>query len=263
MRASKIALLVAVSLALGGCKSLPDATATGSIDTSAASAPDSPEGWRAVAAEWGPVYDRNPADARAAISYGRALRKLGQRKQALAVLQTTIIKNPQNEALLGEYGRALTENGDFAQALDVFSRAHTPERPNWRILMAQGAVLDQMGRPAEARNYYQTALKIAPDDPSILSNLGLSYALSNDLKNAEATLRRASTNPRAGSQVRQNLALVLALKGEYGEAQQITARDLGPQQAAENMNYLRGMVAQANNWRKLKQLDAKPKNAAG
>jgi hypothetical protein len=29
------------------------------------------------------------------------------------------------------------------------------------------------------------------------------------------------------------------------------------------MSYLRGMVAQANNWRKLKQLDAKPKNAAG
>jgi Flp pilus assembly protein TadD len=48
----------------------------------------------------------------------------------------------------------------------------------------QGAVLDQMGRHEEAQRYYASALRIVPDEPSVLSNLGLSYALSKDLKRA-------------------------------------------------------------------------------
>ena len=54
------------------------------------------------------------------------------------------------------------------------------------------------------------ALKIVPDEPSVLSNLGLSYLLTKDLKNAEDTLRRAVAQPNAGPKVRQNLALVVA-----------------------------------------------------
>ena len=73
----------------------------------------------------------------------------------------------------------------------VLDRAHTPEQPDWRILSVQGAVLDQLGRHQDAQRHYLTALKIVPNEPSVLSNLGLSYALSKDLKDAEATLRLA------------------------------------------------------------------------
>ena len=73
----------------------------------------------------------------------------------------------------------------------MLGRAHTPEDPDWRILSAQGATLDQLGRYEEARQYYTSALKIVPDEPSVLSNLGLSYMLSKDLPKAEETLRRA------------------------------------------------------------------------
>ena len=62
----------------------------------------------------------------------------------------------------------------------------------------QGAVLDQMGRHAEAQRHYASSLKIVPDEPSVLSNLGLSYLLMKDLKNAEITLRRAVAQPNAG-----------------------------------------------------------------
>ncbi len=49
----------------------------------------------------------------------------------------------------------------------------------------QGTSLDQFGRHDEARNYYASALKIVPGEPSVLSNLGLSYVLSKDLPKAE------------------------------------------------------------------------------
>ncbi len=108
------------------------------------------------------------------------------------------MQNPANKVVLGEYGRALAEAGDYEQALEVLDRAHTPEQPDWHILSAQGAVLDQMGRHDEAQRHYLTALKIVPDEPSVLSNLGLSYALSKDLPKApkrRCGARRRSSRP--------------------------------------------------------------------
>ena len=122
-------------------------------------------------------------------------------------------RHPGNKALLAGYGRALADNGNFQQAFDVLSRAHTPEDPDWRILSAQGTALDQLGRYEEARQYYASALKIAPDEPSVLSNLGLSYVLSKDLPKAEETLRRANGHADADPRVRLNLALVVGLQG--------------------------------------------------
>ena len=127
------------------------------------------------------------------MQYGKALRAAGQRSQAVAVLEQASMAHPGDKALLAGYGRALADNGNFQQAFDILGRAHTPEDPDWRILSAQGAVLDQLGRYDEARQYYASALKIVPDDPSVLSNLALSYVLSKDLPKAEEILRRANS----------------------------------------------------------------------
>ena len=177
------------------------------------------------------------------------------------MLQNAALKNPQSQPLLGEYGRALADVGQFKQALDVLSRAHTPDKPNWRVLMAQGAVLDQMGQPEQARNYYETALKIQPEDPSILSNLALSYALSNELTTAESLLRRAQASPKANMRVRQNLALVLALQGKYEEAQDVASRDLGPEQGAENIAYMRAMMTRPGVIKQPRSLAVKTRKA--
>ena len=107
----------------------------------------------------------------------------------------------------------------------------------------QGAVLDQMGRHADAQRYYLTALKIMPDESSVLSNLGLSYALSKNLREAESTLRRAAAHPPVDPRVRQNLALVIGLQGRFAEAETIARADLPPDEAAANVAYLRQMLA--------------------
>ena len=122
------------------------------------------------------------------------------------------------------YGRALADNGNFQQAFDVLNRAHSPDNPDWRILSVQGTALDQLGRHDEARRYYDSALKIVPGEPSVLSNLGLSYMLSKDLPKAEETLRQAYASGRADARVRQNLALVVGLQGRFAEAESIVKR---------------------------------------
>ena len=239
------------ALAAGGCSTMargPGADVTGSIATD--STPRSTAQWRNEMERWGERYRANPADAAAAIRYAQALRAIGQRAQAAAVLEQAAVHNPGDRAVLGAYGRALADNGNYQQALDVLARAHTQDQPDWRILSVEGAVLDQMGRHAEAQKHYASALRLKPDEPSVLSNLGLSYALAKNLPLAEQTLRRAAAQPGAEPKVRQNLALVIGLQGRFREAEKIASGDLSPAEAAANVAYLRQMLAQQDAWRK-------------
>src|SRR5882672_3602322 len=238
------AVLGCLAVAAAGCKTTGFGDTTGSIALSPA--PRSEAEWRRDSEALGARYRANPRDSQAALAYAQALRALGQRTQAVSVLQQASMQDPNNTALLGAYGRALADVGNYDQALDVLGRAHTPDQPDWRILSAQGAVLDQMGRHDEAQRYYHTALRIVPDEPSVLSNLGLSYALSKDLVRAELTLRKAVSRPGAEPRVRQNLALVVGLQRRFAEAETIARADLPSDLAAANVAYLRQMLAQQN-----------------
>jgi len=223
---------------LAGCQTMSDIT--GSL---ASNAETQPAGDSQHAVEvYVERYRANAKDAEAALAYGQALRANGQRAQATAVLEQATLANPGNKALLAAYGRSLVDNGNFQQAFDVLSKAHSPDNPDWRILSVQGTTLDQLGRHEEARRYYESALKIAPGEPSVLSNLGLSYMLSRDLPRAEEVLRQAYANPKADSRVRQNLGLVVGLQGRFAEAVDIVKADLPPEAAAANVAYLKEML---------------------
>ena len=244
---ASVAVAALLALSAAGC------TTTGNDTTGSIGATDTPRtdaDWRRSRELWGTRYRENQADADVAMAYARALRATDQRAQAVAVLEQASIRNPRNMPLLGAYGRALAEAGNYPQALDALSRAHTPDQPDWRILNAQGAVLDQMGQHSEAQRIYSAALKIVPDEPSVLSNLGLSYALMKNLKRAEVTLRRAVAQPKANPKVRQNLALVIGLRGRFAEAETIARADLPENEAAANVSYLRQMLSQQSEWQK-------------
>src|SRR5438045_7521478 len=193
------AVTAIMAAGLGGCQTMADVK--GALTSEPA--PDADP--RRATEVYGERYRANPRDADAALRYGQALRATGQRAQAGAVLEQSSIAHSTNKALLSAYGRALADNGSFKQAFDVLGRAHSPDNPDWRILSVQGTALDQMGRHEEARRYYASALQIVPDEPSVLSNLGLSYVLSKDLPKAEEILRQAHASTRADARVRQNL----------------------------------------------------------
>ncbi len=159
------ALAVLMAGALAGCKTTGTVETTGSIPSPAAR---SEADWRRDSEALAARFRANPRDADNAIRYAQALRATGQRVQAAAVLETAAIHNPSNTALLGAYGRALADAGNFKQALEVLQRAHSPDQPDWRILSVQGAVLDQMGRHADAQRHYASALRLMPDEPSVL-----------------------------------------------------------------------------------------------
>ncbi|WP_246787586.1 tetratricopeptide repeat protein [Bradyrhizobium sp. CCBAU 53421] len=233
---------VILLIGLSACQTAGPSDITGSIGDTAEATP-APADPRRDIATYHERVRANPKDTDAALKYARALRATGQRAQAVAVMEQAVLAQPSNKALLAGYGRALADNGNFQQAFDVLGRAHTPEDPDWRILSAQGAVLDQLDRHDEARQYYASALKIVPDDPSVLSNLGLSYLLSKDLPKAEETLRRARERAPDDMRVRTNLAVVVGLQGRQAEAETIMKADLSPDQGSANVAALKRLLA--------------------
>ena len=107
-----------------------------------------------------------------------------------------------------------------------------------------------MGKHDEARGYYASALKIVPDEPSVLSNLGLSYVLSREPAAGRGNAAQgAGHSPAPTRRVRQNLALVVGLQGRFAEAETIARADLPPDEAAANVAYLRADAGAARTFR--------------
>jgi Flp pilus assembly protein TadD len=264
--ASVLAIVAVIGVA--GCsKGLRDVT--GSIGASQATTlPQEDGALRRFAEDWGRRYDANRKDKATAFTYARALHALDQNAQAVAVLQGLAIQNPEDMKVLGAYGKALADAGRLKEAADILSRAHTPERPDWSVLSTQGSIADQLGSHEEARGYYEAALKIKPNEPTVLSNLGLSHALARQLPRAEETLVQAVHQPSADARVRQNLALVLALQGKFDQAEEWSRHDLPPMEAAANVASIRQMISQSNTWRDIQtaappQANGAPTRGAG
>jgi Flp pilus assembly protein TadD len=253
-------MLVTIAGTLGGCE-LIDNDATASIDPKTGAPPSSQEGLRAYAELWAKRYDADPGGKVVSINYAKALRELTRYGQAVAVMETAAVKAPNDMEILGAYGKALADAGQLAQADDVLSRSYTPEQPNWSSMNVRGSIADQIGDHAKAQEYYLDALKIAPGEPSILNNLGLSYALSKQLPKAEETLRQAAASPAADSRTRANLGLVLALEGKFAEAEKIQKHDLSDEAASANVASIRKMIAENNSWREIQSQEARKRAA--
>lgn len=248
-------------LSISGCATAPSKMTTGSIPQSSkpVEAMNGAE-LRAAAERIGKAYEKNPKDRNTGLAYANILHMTGNDAQALAVMQQVAIAHPTDRDVLAAFGKAQAAAGQLEQALSTIGRAQTPDRPDWKLYSAEGAVLDQLGRSAEARGRYRMALDLQPNEPTILSNLGMSYVLSGDLKTAETYMRTASNQSGADSRVRQNLALVVGLQGRFQEAEDIARRELSQEQADANVAYLRSMLSQQNSW---KQLAAKDKPTNG
>jgi len=255
MRHAATALALLLAAGLAGCGT--DRMSTGSVGPSRGQAVEtmSTAQLQGAANSLGQSYARNPTDKGLAIKYATVLQMNGDADQSLAVMRKLAIAYPKDRDVLAAYGKALAANNQLQPALDAVRRAQTPEYPDWKLVSAEGAILDQLGQKDQARELYRKALELKPNEPSVLSNLGMSYLLGGDLRMAETYLRSATEQPNADSRVRQNLALVVGLQGRFDEAEKLASQELPPDQAAANVAYLRKMLSQQNAWSQLKKQD--------
>ena len=218
-----------------------------------------PENQVAQSAYWGQLYEGDPTNLEVAVNYGRTLRMTGREQQAVKVLGAAVTQHPAAPEALAEYGKALTAAGRTLEGRDYLAQANALDRNNWANLSAEGVALDQLGDHAAAQARYEAALNASPNNPAILNNYALSQARAGRSYESERLLRRSVTITSASVQVRQNLAIVLGLKGDFDEAQRYASADLPPEVVAGNMDYLRDLVGPGGSsrdpWSQLQSLD--------
>ena len=240
--AARGAAVALVCLALGACAQ----SGLNSVDLgtpAAANDPDVPTKDNPAKAldAAGKEFAKAPRDPDKAVTYARALKAIGEKRQALAVLQQAASFNGNHRALNSEYGRLALEFDQVTLALRLLEAADDPANPDWRVISARGTALAKQGNYREAIPLYERALTLVPNQGSVLNNLALAYAMEGNADKAEPLLKRAAA---AGedTRVNQNLALVLSLQGKYDEARTVASRDMPADKAAADVDYLRRIV---------------------
>jgi len=246
-RAGRLLAALSASLMLGACAQLGDGegpqllSSLGEDQPAAAQASNQTELEKATG-YWGKEYAKNPRNVDAALAYAKNLKAMGQKRQALAVLQQASVYNGANKSLASEYGRLALEFDQISVAKQMLQVADDPANPDWKVISARGTAFAKEGAYGQAIPLYERALTLAPDHPSVMSNLALAYAMNGQADKAEPMLRKASAADAGNAKVRQNLALVLGLQGKLDEAKRVAAADLTPEAAASNAELMRKLV---------------------
>jgi len=191
---------------------------------------------------WGNEYTKKPTEIRPALNYAKNLKALGEKEKALAVLQQVSLLHGSDQEVAGEYGRLALELDQVGVANQMLTMADDPTKPDWRIVSARGTVMAKQGKYTEAIPFYERALTLSPNNPTVTNNLAMAYAMNGDPKKAEDLLRQAVSAPGATPKVRENLALVLGLQGRYDESKSVAASVLNTDTASANAAYLKQMV---------------------
>lgn len=192
---------------------------------------------------WASEQQADPTDAVAGVRLAQALRELGRYDQAAEAAQATLTVQPNNLDALLELGRAHIARGQAFYGVAPLEQARQLAPRDWRPYSLLGVAYEQVRRTDDARAAWNQALALSPDNPDVLTNAATAALTHGDAPGAETLLRRAVAQPTASAKVRQNLAMVLGLQGKMGEAEQILRRELPPEQAEQNLRWLRARGA--------------------
>lgn len=201
---------------------------------------------------WSAEYEKNPNEYQAALKYARVLRAIGSSARATEVSSQALTLKQGDVELSLIYAQASLDQGKASDAAMVLARAESEGQSDWRMLSIIGVTMDSLDQHPGAQDYYRKAIALSPDNPKILANLGLSYALDGKPGLAEQTLRQAIALPGADNRVTQNLVIVLGVQGKFDEAEKIAGGEMPKALMESNREYFRSMLNPSRSWETLR-----------
>lgn len=162
--------------------------------------------------------------AKEAQSARKAL-KGGNAQKAVTHAEAAVAFDPKN----GEYRQLLGETylfaGRFVSATQALNEALSLDPANGRTALNLALAQIAVGEWSTARQTLETHAGSIP-----ASDRGLAIALAGDPGTAVALLSDAARQPGADAKTRQNLALSLALAGNWQQARAVASFDISPDQ---------------------------------
>jgi Flp pilus assembly protein TadD len=166
------------------------------------------------------------------IGLADANRRLGNNEAALAQFEELYQQNAGNLDIAEGRGLSLMASGKISDAGRAFSEVLEKDPKRWRTLNAVGILFVTKNMVPEAIAYYTEALASSPDNPAVLNNVGLSYAIDRQFERGIQALDQASRlakSPAQRKQIDLNLAMVTGVSGDIETAREIASKYLeGP-----------------------------------
>jgi tetratricopeptide (TPR) repeat protein len=108
----------------------------------------------------------------------------------------------------------LFRQGEFDQALPILSRMITDQPSNWNLHYLTGLAHRFKGDLETARQSYERALELNPEEPSLLLAAGVCEQQAGNLKPAVAFLRKAVKLAPGSPEAHNSLGLTLRMMGK-------------------------------------------------
>ncbi len=222
----------------------------------------------------------NPVDdSGSALRLARATRSAGDLASAVQIYRKLIANNSVGADIEVELGDVLLESGSPDDAIDIYSQveAKAPARlsaalgltrayialgeptkalgfadearrlgpKDPRMLVDRGVALDSLERHAEAQDCYRTVLAATPRHISARNDLALSLALSGQYDEAITIISPLARSSSATPKLRENMAVIYGLKGDAENAAMVSRADLDDDATKDNLAFLAAVRATA------------------
>ncbi len=179
---------------------------------------------------------------------GVAHMQLGDYARAAETLRKVIELEPGNMSGHNDLGAAYLQMGRYDDSAAAFKKA-LELQPTAQTYTNLGIAYAYGGKHADAIPMFQKAVELSPSAEQFVGNLGDGYRWAGDATKATAVydkaialaLKELAVNPR-NAQVRGNLALYYAKKGDQARAQRFLADARAIDRANVNLIYAEAIV---------------------
>ncbi|MDB5441562.1 MAG: hypothetical protein JWM33_3989 [Caulobacteraceae bacterium] len=170
------------------------------------------------------AYQKTPAtslDAAAAqVRIASLYQDHGDSDKALAAGAKALATWPADRSVGGVYAQILARNGRYPEAIKIYDRLiDQASTPDWRLYYQRWNVRAQAGNDAAGEGDLQAALKLAPNEATLLNALGYSWIdRSENLDQAMGMVRRAAAAQPNNGEIIDSLGWGYFKQGDYASA---------------------------------------------
>jgi tetratricopeptide (TPR) repeat protein len=142
------------------------------------------------------IPDGTPIDGSIKVRKGLLLNQLERVDEARALLERMADEDTSDVRALDALGNIMRARKRYDQAITyydrVIDRIGPPQKQHWTLFFARGTAYERSKNWAKAESDLQRALKLSPDQPSVLNYLGYSWVDQNkNLKIGMEHIRKA------------------------------------------------------------------------
>lgn len=183
------------------------------------------------------ALQKDPTLAEAFIGLGRAEYLAGNYPAALIHYERAASLQPEGlEPLLGQ-AQALRQMNKLDTAIEKINAAMKLAPNDFRVLSELAVTYDLQGQERLAAPLYQELVKQAPDQAATYNNLGVNHLAQKQYPEAVSAFHRAFELDSSDIRIKNNLAMAFALQGSEEQALRLFGETLGEAAAWNNIGY--------------------------